>query len=109
MSSASSSSSSSNRLEMPFASVPESVPGGPALDSAGAGKGGKGQSAAGGGGGGGQHVGASSGAAAAVPATLPPRKNYDDNDSNQGGALRQVDVRSISWWSAGTQFNADKI
>ena len=64
-SAAAASAPSSNRLEMPFASVPESVP---ALS------GGKGKGAAMGG-----------QTADAVPATLPPRKNYDD-DSN--GALR---------------------
>ena len=58
--------------------VPESVPGGPASSSSaladGGPKGAKGK---------GSQVSDS------VPATLPPRKNYDE-DSNQSGALRQV-------------------
>ena len=62
--------------------VPESVPGGPASSSAlsdGGPKGAKGK---------GSQVSDS------VPATLPPRKNYDE-DSNQSGALRHVVYRII--------------
>ena len=71
-SAAAASASSSNRLEMPFASVPESVP---ALSGGGSGKG-KGANG--------------SQMADAVPATLPPRKNYDD-DSN-GGLRHAISV-----------------
>ena len=69
----------SNRLEMPFASVPESVPGGPASSSSALGDGGP------------KGVGKGKGGqmSDSVPATLPPRKNYDE-DSNQSGALRQA-------------------
>ena len=65
-SAAAASAPSSNRLEMPFASVPESVP---ALSGGSGGVKGKGTNG--------------SQMADAVPATLPPRKNYDD-DSNGG-------------------------
>ena len=65
-SAAAASAPSSNRLEMPFASVPESVP---ALSGGSGGAKGKGANG--------------SQMADAVPATLPPRKNYDD-DSNGG-------------------------
>ena len=67
---------------MPFASVPESVPGGPASLGDGGPKG-VGLKGAKGAGQGHQLISDS------MPATLPPRKNYDE-DSNQSGALRQA-------------------